>query len=931
MTSINQQASLLSNYSCPFFLSPPSLTLPNPHDSGVGDLQELQDGSFITCSLDKTLKVWSRKGQLLFSFSHSTMILQVVEMRDEQIMFGDDEGKVHVLDRQTNSVDSISSDSHQDGVARMVRLSNDHIATGSHDKAIKIWNVQDKSCCQTLRSHTNSVWAITETKDGSLVSGSNDKTVKIWKRQEKRWLFGWRTQQYEYQLECTLVGHNGYVNSVIELESGLIASSSDDETIRLWDRKTRSCVGTLLGHSDSVCQIEEVEEGIIVSGSHDKTIRVWRAESWECVNTLQVPISVWRVRKMKDGSLLYGAGPAKAVYESSDTWMSRQKKRQERSIEENQQLMNEIKQREESLLAREKAIAAKEEEVKAKVLDIDRKTAQINKLEQTLKATQLDLHVQAVAMEKREREVSVRERKLKTKDAELQAKEAGLKRRERDVKEKEKQANDREQALNHKETEANERQQQVAEKEKQANDREQALNHKETEINERQQQVTEKAKRVSDREQRVKTIERRQKQQDEQEEELERRRQQLQAKEQQLTNGRSMQTKKEVEPKVGMFRLRAIHKATDSFHPQRTIGRGSFGGVYKGELNNIDVAIKRKEGQQKKDVREETEFIQEIAVLGTCRHSSIVPLIGFCIDNNERCLIFPLMKGGPLDRRLQQKENRLSWQQRLEIALQTAEGLAYLHQYENGILHRDVKSGNILLDEHDNARLCDAGLAKFALPSGGYTISASVNVAGARMVGTPGYIDPVFINTGQYTAKSDVYSFGVVMLELLSGHPAIIEGENLADRMQHELQGDISNAVDETCGWPKYVASEMSKVALSCVGPTRSRPSMEGILEKLIELKQKVAPRHQTRDETVNKRGKKTCLVCSLRERESMFLPCHHSATCLDCAIEITSMKGKNRCPLCYVKIDDVQEGEFYDTLVTTTTTHTTNSSSNNN
>eukprot|EP01102_Stenamoeba_stenopodia_P000639 TRINITY_DN1060_c0_g1_i11.p1 TRINITY_DN1060_c0_g1~~TRINITY_DN1060_c0_g1_i11.p1 ORF type:complete len:926 (+),score=283.92 TRINITY_DN1060_c0_g1_i11:270-3047(+) len=919
MTSINQQASLLSNYSCPFFLSPPSLTLPNPHDSGVGDLQELQDGSFITCSLDKTLKVWSRKGQLLFSFSHSKEILRVVELKDELLVFGDSEGEVHVLNRHTYKVVFTFSESHQLAVVSMVRLSNNLIATGSDDKTIKLWDVENKTC-HTLFSHTDSVYGITETKDGSLVSGSYDYTVKIWKRHEKR-LFDLRTsdvQQHEYQLECTLVGHNDVVYCVIDLKSGLIASCSSDKTIRLWNRNTQTCVRTLIGHSDMVCQIEEVEEGIIVSGSHDKTIRVWRAESWECVNTLQVPISVWRVRKMKDGSLLYGAGPAKAVYESSDTWMSRQKKRQERSIEENQQLMNEIKQREESLLAREKAIAAKEEEVKAKVLDIDRKTAQINKLEQTLKATQLDLHVQAVAMEKREREVSVRERKLKTKDAELQAKEAGLKRRERDVKEKEKQANDREQALNHKETEANERQQQVAEKEKQANDREQALNHKETEINERQQQVTEKAKRVSDREQRVKTIERRQKQQDEQEEELERRRQQLQAKEQQLTNGRSMQTKKEVEPKVGMFRLRAIHKATDSFHPQRTIGRGSFGGVYKGELNNIDVAIKRKEGQQKKDVREETEFIQEIAVLGTCRHSSIVPLIGFCIDNNERCLIFPLMKGGPLDKRLQQKENRLSWQQRLEIALQTVEGLTYLHQLENAILHRDVKSGNILLDEHDNARLCDAGLAKFALPSGGFTITASVSVSGGRMVGTPGYIDPAFMNSGQYTAKSDVYSFGVVLLELLSGYPAITNGESLVERMQHELQGDIMlKAVDDLYGWPKYAAKEMSQIAFSCVGSSRSRPSMDEIGEKLMTLKNKVAPHHQTRDGTVNKRGKKICLVCFVKDRgECAFLPCHHNATCVDCAIEITSKKGNCRCPLCYTKIDDIQEGEFFETLV---------------
>eukprot|EP01102_Stenamoeba_stenopodia_P000647 TRINITY_DN1060_c0_g1_i24.p1 TRINITY_DN1060_c0_g1~~TRINITY_DN1060_c0_g1_i24.p1 ORF type:complete len:877 (+),score=262.46 TRINITY_DN1060_c0_g1_i24:270-2900(+) len=870
MTSINQQASLLSNYSCPFFLSPPSLTLPNPHDSGVGDLQELQDGSFITCSLDKTLKVWSRKGQLLFSFSHSTKIYQVEELRDRRLVFGDGEGKVQVLDRQTNKVVFTFSDSHQYGVVSMVRLSNDLIATGSHDKTMKIWNVEDKTCCQTLQSHTDAVDRIAETKDGTLVSGSYDKTVKIWKRTQKKWLLSLITETPQYELECTLVGHNNYVNSVIELESGLIATCSDDTTIRLWNRKTQTCVRNLIGHSHYVCQIEEAEKGIIVSASDDRTIRVWKAESGECVNTFRAPKRVWRVKKMKDGSLLYGAGHDRAVYVSSDTWMSRKTRRQEMSTqtnEEHRQQMSmstdEMKQREEELMAREKAVALKEDEVKAKELEIQHKTSQMDDTKQTLTTTQKELQAKATAMERREREVEDRKRRLDHKERAINEAQRGVEEREERVAQRERQLEDREKAVKQ---------------------REEKVEAKEKEVKRREDEV------------RVKEL-------------------------QHSTPTSSPSSSSETEPKVGMFRLRAIHKATDSFHPQRTIGRGGFGGVYQGVLNNIDVAIKRKEGGSGGGVKkeeEETEFIQEIAVLGTCRHSSIVPLIGFCIDNNERCLIFPLMKGGPLDKRLQQKENRLSWQQRLEIALQTVEGLTYLHQLENAILHRDVKSGNILLDEHDNARLCDAGLAKFALPSGGFTITASVSVSGGRMVGTPGYIDPAFMNSGQYTAKSDVYSFGVVLLELLSGYPAITNGESLVERMQHELQGDIMlKAVDDLYGWPKYAAKEMSQIAFSCVGSSRSRPSMDEIGEKLMTLKNKVAPHHQTRDGTVNKRGKKICLVCFVKDRgECAFLPCHHNATCVDCAIEITSKKGNCRCPLCYTKIDDIQEGEFFETLV---------------
>eukprot|EP01102_Stenamoeba_stenopodia_P022168 TRINITY_DN9144_c0_g2_i3.p1 TRINITY_DN9144_c0_g2~~TRINITY_DN9144_c0_g2_i3.p1 ORF type:complete len:139 (-),score=13.00 TRINITY_DN9144_c0_g2_i3:141-557(-) len=135
--------------------------------------------------------------------------------------------------------------------------------------------------------------------------------------------------------------------------------------------------------------------------------------------------------------------------------------------------------------------------------------------------------------------------------------------------------------------------------------------------------------------------------------------------------------------------------------------------------------------------------------------------------------------------------------------------------------------------------------------------------------------------------------------------------------MQYELQNDVSIAVDELCGWPKHVASEMGQIALSCFGPTRTRPSMATIFEKLIELKQKMAPHHQTRDNAVNEQGKKLCLVCFTKERgECMFIPCRHSATCVDCAMEITSVKGSNRCLLCYARIDDIQEGEFFQTLV---------------
>lgn len=218
---------------------------------------------------------------------------------------------------------------------------------------------------------------------------------------------------------------------------------------------------------------------------------------------------------------------------------------------------------------------------------------------------------------------------------------------------------------------------------------------------------------------------------------------------------------------VGIYRYSTVKRVTDNFHSGKIIGKGAFGAVYKARLGFIDVAIKRLEIDN--NTQGESEFLQEIALLGALRHENIVPLIGASIERIERCLIYPLMQGGSLDDRLHKRGQSIGWDKRLKIATQIAEAMAFLHQAEEGerlaIHHRDIRSSNVLLDEADNARLSDVGLAKYE--SVGKTTKKEV-------VYTHGYADPEYLSTNKYQSGSDVYSFGVVLFELLTGLPAVI-------------------------------------------------------------------------------------------------------------------------------------------------------------
>ncbi|PWA86623.1 Protein kinase, ATP binding site-containing protein [Artemisia annua] len=215
------------------------------------------------------------------------------------------------------------------------------------------------------------------------------------------------------------------------------------------------------------------------------------------------------------------------------------------------------------------------------------------------------------------------------------------------------------------------------------------------------------------------------------------------------------------------IKLEAIKSATNKFDEAHCIGKGGFGKVYKGELVHSKgrsiVAIKRLDrafGQGN------PEFWKEIIMLSLYQHDNIVSLLGFCDEYGEMILVYEYASKRSLDLYLKD----LTWVQRLEICIGAARGLAYLHnpgQSQQRVLHRDIKSSNILLDENWNARIADFGLSKFGPANQPYTFLVS------NGVGTIGYCDPLYVESGLLTKESDVYSFGVVLFEMLCGRLCI--------------------------------------------------------------------------------------------------------------------------------------------------------------
>ncbi|XP_009603858.1 putative LRR receptor-like serine/threonine-protein kinase At1g07650 [Nicotiana tabacum] len=288
---------------------------------------------------------------------------------------------------------------------------------------------------------------------------------------------------------------------------------------------------------------------------------------------------------------------------------------------------------------------------------------------------------------------------------------------------------------------------------------------------------------------------------------------------------------------AGLFTLRQIKAATKNFDPENKIGEGGFGSVYKGLLSDGTViAVKQLSSKSKQGTR---EFLNEVGMISAVQHPNLVKLYGCCIQGNQLLLVYEYMENNCVSRALFGKgpicKMKLDWPTRRKICLGIARGLAYLHEESSmKIVHRDIKTSNILLDKDFNPKISDFGLAKLHEDDNTHIST--------RIAGTVGYMAPEYAMRGYLTSKADIYSYGVVALEIVSGksntnyRPAedCVYLLDWAYVMQE--RGSILELVDpDLCSnYSTQEAMVVLNVALSCTNASPTlRPTMSQVVSML--------------------------------------------------------------------------------------------------
>ncbi|CAO2814724.1 unnamed protein product [Amaranthus hypochondriacus] len=267
---------------------------------------------------------------------------------------------------------------------------------------------------------------------------------------------------------------------------------------------------------------------------------------------------------------------------------------------------------------------------------------------------------------------------------------------------------------------------------------------------------------------------------------------------------------------------------------QRKLGEGGSAVVYYGCLNDgLEVAVKLLSAT----VHGSEQFRAEVELLMAIRHKNLVSLIGYCEEGSNRALVYEFMAAGNLHNLLLGSKS-FGWKKRLQIAVDTAQGLEYLHNgCRPSVVHRDVKTHNILLNKTLEAKVADFGLSKIFPENNSHVLT--------RVIGTPGYLDPEYYITEQLHEKSDVYSYGVVLLELITGKAAVLKHRDRTSALSLVQwvisaldKGDLRHILDERLQEVENLNSVWGviDIAMSCVKPTAAeRPTMSQIVVDLKE------------------------------------------------------------------------------------------------
>ncbi|KAM0951256.1 putative protein kinase RLK-Pelle-RLCK-V family [Dioscorea sansibarensis] len=282
------------------------------------------------------------------------------------------------------------------------------------------------------------------------------------------------------------------------------------------------------------------------------------------------------------------------------------------------------------------------------------------------------------------------------------------------------------------------------------------------------------------------------------------------------------------------FTLRDLEIATNRFSKENVIGEGGYGVVYHGHLiNGTPVAIKKllnNLGQAEK------EFRVEVDAIGHVRHKNLVRLLGYCIEGTQRMLVYEYVNNGNLEQWLHgAMGGTLTWAARVKVLIGTAKALAYLHEaIEPKVVHRDIKSSNILIDDDFNAKVSDFGLAKL--------LGAGKSHITTRVMGTFGYVAPEYANTGLLNEKSDIYSFGVLLLEAITGRDPVDYGRptpevNLVDWLKMMIGSRRAEEVVDPSLETRPSTRALKRAlltALRCLDPdSGKRPRMSKVVSML--------------------------------------------------------------------------------------------------
>ncbi|KAK1387393.1 Protein kinase domain-containing protein [Heracleum sosnowskyi] len=297
------------------------------------------------------------------------------------------------------------------------------------------------------------------------------------------------------------------------------------------------------------------------------------------------------------------------------------------------------------------------------------------------------------------------------------------------------------------------------------------------------------------------------------------------------------------------FTLRDLEVATNRFSKDNVIGEGGYGVVYQGYLpNGSIIAVKKifnNVGQAEKD------FKIEVEAIGHVRHKNLVRLLGYCIEGTQRMLVYEYVNNGNLEQWLHgamRQHGYLTWEARMKVILGTAKALAYLHEaIEPKVVHRDIKSSNILLDDEFNAKISDFGLAKL--------LGAGESHITTRVMGTFGYVAPEYANSGLLNEKSDVYSFGVVLLEAITGRDPVDYGRpadevNMVDWLKMMVGSRRSEEVIDPSMETKPSRTALKRAlltALRCVDPDSQKRLTMGEVVRMLESEEYPLPREGRR------------------------------------------------------------------------------------